>query len=52
MTCQVCGSKTFVSDSRPREDSAWRRRKCKECGFPFETIEIDKDLYEKGGKDG
>ena len=52
MTCPVCGGKTTVVDSRPSEDSVWRRRECQECSYRFNTIEIDMDLYKKGGKDG
>lgn len=39
MICPKCQGKTLVCDSREREDRVWRRRKCKECGFHFETFE-------------
>ena len=46
MTCPYCGcSDTRIVDSRKREDSVFRRRKCIECGKRFNTIEIDYDLY-------
>lgn len=45
MTCPVCGGQLIVIDSRPSEDSIYRRRKCVECGHRFSTIEIDADLY-------
>lgn len=52
MTCPVCGGDTKVIDSRPSEDSVQRRRKCLECDYRFNTIEIDMDLYKKGGNNG
>lgn len=53
MTCPVCNGKTLVCDSRfsKWEEVIKRRRKCKECGYRFNTYEIDEDLYFKlGGK--
>ena len=46
MTCPECGADTKVIDSRPCEDSTYRRRKCRECGNRFSTIEIDADYYD------
>lgn len=47
MTCPVCGGKTLVWDSRylAKDETLKRRRRCKECGYRFNTYEIDEDLY-------
>jgi transcriptional regulator NrdR family protein len=47
MNCPVCGEKTIVLDSRPREDCVRRRRKCTDCGYVFITIELDEDMVKK-----
>lgn len=47
MTCPVCGGDTRIVDSRSKDDCKKRRRKCQECGYKFNTIEIDMDLYLK-----
>lgn len=48
MTCPKCSNeKTKVIDSRADEDSIERRRECLTCGYRFNTVEIDKDLYER-----
>ena len=46
MTCPVCGGATKVVDSRPEVDNVHRRRKCKECGYRFSTVEIEVDVKE------
>ena len=46
MTCPVCGGATKVVDSRPEVDTVHRRRKCKECGYRFSTVEIEVDVKE------
>ena len=46
MTCPVCDSDTKVIDTRCHDDSVYRRRMCKECGYRFNTIEIDQDYYD------
>lgn len=51
MTCPVCEGKTGVIDSRPEPDCICRRRECKVCGFRFDTIELDEDLFERIVKD-
>ena len=45
MTCPVCGGYTMIIDSRNKNDHKNRRRICMECGYKFNTIEIDMDLY-------
>lgn len=45
MTCPVCGGRVIVIDSRPSEDSIYRRRRCIECDYRFSTIEIEADIY-------
>lgn len=47
MTCPVCGGDTRIIDSRNKDDHKKRRRVCQECGYKFNTIEIDMDLYLK-----
>lgn len=47
MTCPVCGGNTRIIDSRNKDDHKKRRRICQECGYKFNTIEIDMDLYLK-----
>ena len=47
MNCPVCGEKTIVLDSRPREDCVRRRRKCTDCGYVFVTLEMDEDMVKK-----
>lgn len=47
MDCPYCFGSTRVVDSRPEEDSVDRRRKCKECGKTFHTLEIDLDTYRR-----
>lgn len=47
MTCPECGEKTKVLESKDNEDFVERRRECYSCGYRFNTIEVDKDLYER-----
>lgn len=47
MTCPVCGGYTMIIDSRNKDDHKKRRRVYQECGYKFNTIEIDMDLYLK-----
>lgn len=47
MTCPYCGSDTKVINSRPQEDSVWRRRKCVDCKARFSTTEIDLEIYQR-----
>ena len=51
MNCPVCDGETFVYDSRPKQDSTNRRRKCLSCGYKFTTVEIDRDFYKNLIKD-
>lgn len=50
MTCPKCNGKTKVIESTIDDDSITRRRACAECGYRFNTVEIDKDLYERLSK--
>lgn len=50
MTCPKCNGKTKVIESITDDDSITRRRECVECGYRFNTVEIDKDLYERLAK--
>jgi len=47
MICPVCGEKTMVIYSGGDVDCVNRRRQCVECGYRFNTIEIDKDIYDR-----
>lgn len=47
MTCPKCSETTKVVDSRVEVDSVWRRRECQNCGYRFNTTEIDVDMYER-----
>ena len=47
MTCPNCNEKTKVIESNAFEDSIERRRECLACGYRFNTIEIDKELYQR-----
>jgi transcriptional regulator NrdR family protein len=47
MTCPHCGSETKVINSRPQEDSVYRRRECLMCKERFSTTEIDIEMYQK-----
>ena len=47
MLCPICDSDTRITDSRPDCESVRRGRECRNCGYRFTTIEIDKDLYER-----
>ena len=47
MTCPICNGATNILDSRLEIDCVNRRRECQECGYRFNTVEIDKDLYER-----
>ncbi len=47
MTCPVCGCNTKVWDSRKNIDHVLRRRRCLGCGFRFNTIETDEDMFKR-----
>ncbi len=40
MRCFKCKSDTIVKDSRPKDGSIRRRRRCLKCGNRFSTIEV------------
>ena len=47
MNCPKCGGKTSVTDSREFDpEFTMRKRKCKDCGYKFETREYEADLIE------
>ena len=39
MNCPNCGEKTFVQESRRREYTVFRVRKCPACKYRFRTCE-------------
>lgn len=45
MDCPVCGGTAAVVRSITDGETVTRRRECRECGFRFNTIETDADLY-------
>lgn len=47
MRCPLCGEETKVVNSRPENDCVNRSRKCTKCGYRFQTIEIDSDMWLK-----
>ena len=46
MLCPVCEGETKVIDSRRKPDCVNRRRECLECGFRFNTVEVDTDYFD------
>jgi transcriptional regulator NrdR family protein len=40
MKCEKCGSDTKVRESRPREGTIRRRRRCVKCSHKFTTEEV------------
>ena len=48
MKCPVCGGNTGICLTRPQVDHVKRRRKCYECNFRFNTIEVDMDMLDAG----
>jgi len=46
MLCVECKSDTKVAESRPRNNTTWRRRKCLSCDTQFRTIEILEPIVE------
>lgn len=46
MNCPKCGSdQVNVIDSRPKEGTVARRRKCLVCGYRYSTVEVDVSEY-------
>ena len=46
MLCIKCKRDTKVAESRPRNKTTWRRRKCLSCDTQFRTIEILEPVVE------
>ena len=48
MKCPLCGSDNFgVVDSRDQSGLLTRKRRCKNCGHGWFTVEIDQEEYQK-----
>ena len=47
MNCPLCEHETKVIDSRPDSESVHRRRRCLNCGYRFNTIELDADIHKR-----
>lgn len=46
MLCPKCKSyQVFVVDSRPKDETTWRRRACESCGYRFNTMELEETEY-------
>ena len=46
MLCPACKSdQVSVVDSRPRYRTTWRRRSCANCGYRFNTCELEEEQY-------
>lgn len=41
MNCPKCSGKSEVSDSRPKDGTVRRRRKCLKCGHKYTSYEVD-----------
>lgn len=52
--CPKCQDKGAVYDSRPfkNADGLVRRRRCKSCGFKWETIELNYDEFKGAYNEG
>ena len=44
MNCPKCGSSTKVPDSRKRGNCIQRRRRCTNCEYTFNTLEIPTEI--------
>lgn len=45
--CNKCGSEQiFVIDSRRKQGSVYRRKKCQNCGERFTTYEVTQENFE------
>lgn len=47
MKCPKCYAYARIVSTEKMTDSVERLKECKNCGYRFYTVEIDKDLYEK-----
>ena len=47
MTCPVCNSDTQVTYTYDKDDHVVRDRRCRCCGYRFQTIEADEDMYSR-----
>ena len=47
MTCPVCNGDTQVTYTYDKDDHVVRDRKCRDCGYRFQTIEADEDMFEQ-----
>lgn len=52
-TCACCGGrKSKVTDVRDKYDVVQRSRECTQCGHRWQTVEVDRWIWERMGKDG
>ena len=46
MICKECGNLLISTYKNEKELTTIRSRKCKNCGYKIQTVEIPKDEYE------
>ena len=51
MTCPVCNGNAKVAYTYDKDDHVVRDRKCRECGYRFQTIEADEDMFFRSKKE-
>lgn len=48
MYCPMCAGKTAVQQTWHTDDESYRRRKCDECSFVFQSVEmVDLTSYQR-----
>lgn len=47
MTCPMCCGDTQVTYTYDKSDHVVRDRKCRECGYRFQTLELDEDYHRR-----
>lgn len=50
MKCPKCFCSTIVVDTTTKIDCNERRRECKNCGYRFNTVEVDEDMHRNFNK--
>ena len=51
--CKCCGcAKSRVTDVRDKYGVVLRSRECTRCGHRWQTVEVERWIFERMGKDG